>query len=73
MYAVETTLETNTPSLKARARYANRGIIKPGRSTNIEIQLQEITNIGYSKYASIAEMGRDIAYIYKNGKAKQLF
>ena len=74
VYAVETTLETNTLSLKARARYANPGgIIKPGRSTNIEIQLQEITNtLVIPSIASIAEMGRDIAYIYKNGKAKQV-
>lgn len=74
IYAIETTLEANTLSLKARARYANPGgKLKPGRSTNIEIQLQEITNtLVIPSIASIAEMGRDIAYTYKNGKAHQV-
>ena len=74
VYAVESTLESNTLSLKARARYANPGgKLKPGRSTNVEIQLQEITNtLVIPSIASIAEMGRDIAYTYKNGKAKQV-
>lgn len=74
VYAVETTLESNTLSLKARARYANPGgKIKPGRSANIEIQLREITNtLVIPSIASIAEMGQDIAYIYKNGKAQRV-
>ena len=74
VYAVESTLESNTLSLKARARYANPGgKLKPGRSTNVEIQLQEITNtLVIPSIASIAEMGRDIAYTYKNGKAQQV-
>lgn len=74
IYAIETTLEANTLSLKARARYANPGgRLKPGRSANIEIQLQEITNtLVIPSIASIAEMGRDIAYTYKNGKAHQV-
>ena len=74
VYAIETTLESNTLSLKARARYANPGgKLKPGRSANIEIQLQEITNtLVIPSIASIAEMGQDIAFIYKGGKAQQV-
>ena len=74
VYAIETTLESNTLSLKARARYANPGgKLKPGRSANIEIQLQEITNtLVIPSIASIAEMGQYIAYIYKQGKAQQV-
>lgn len=74
VYAVETSLESNTLSLKARARYANPGgKMKPGRSANIEIQLREITNtLVIPSIASIAEMGQDIAYIYKDGKAKRV-
>lgn len=74
VYAVETSLESNTLSLKARARYANPGgKMKPGRSANIEIQLREITNtLVIPSIASIAEMGQDIAYTYKNGKAHRV-
>ncbi|MDD2552414.1 MAG: efflux RND transporter periplasmic adaptor subunit [Dysgonamonadaceae bacterium] len=74
VYAVETTLEANTLSLKARARYANPGgKLKPGRSANIEIELREITNtLVIPSIASIAEMGQDIAYTYQNGKAHRV-
>jgi membrane fusion protein (multidrug efflux system) len=74
VYAVETSLESNTLSLKARARYANPGgKMKPGRSANIEIQLREITNtLVIPSIASLAEMGQDIAYTYKNGKAHRV-
>ena len=74
IYAVETTLEGNTFSLKARARYDNSdGKLKPGRFASIEIQLQEITNtLVIPSISSIAEMGQDIAYVYKQGKAHQV-
>lgn len=74
VYAVETSLEANTLSLKARARYANPGgKMKPGRSANIEIQLREITNtLVIPSISSIAEMGQDIAYTYVNGKAHRI-
>ncbi len=72
VYAVETTLEGLT--MKARARYANPGgKMKPGRSANIEIQLREITNtIVVPNMSTIAEMGQDIVYTYKNGKAHRV-
>lgn len=74
VYAIETTLEGNTLTLKARARYNNPGgKLKPGRYANIEIQLSEITNtLVIPSISSIAEMGQDIAYVYKNGKAKRV-
>ena len=74
VYAVETSLDASTLSLKARARYANPGgKIKPGRSAQIEIQLSEITNtIVIPSMSSIAEMGQDIVYTYNNGKAKRV-
>ena len=74
VYAVETSLDASTLSLKARARYANPGgKIKPGRSAQIEIQLREITNtIVIPNMSSIAEMGQDIVYTYQNGKAHRV-
>ena len=74
VYAVETSLEVSTLSLKARARYSNPGgKMKPGRSANIEIQLREITNtLVIPSMSSIAEMGQDIAYTYNNGKAHRV-
>lgn len=74
VYAVETTLDEKTLSLKARALYANTaGKLKPGHSASIEIILREIDNaVVIPAIASVAEMGRDIAFVYKNGKAKQI-
>ncbi len=74
VYAIETTLDEKTLSLKARALYANPGgKLRPGRSASIEIVLQEIENaIVVPSISIIAEMGRDLAYIYKNGQAKQV-
>lgn len=74
VYAVEASLETSTLSIKARARYANPGgKMKPGHSASIKIQLREITNtIVIPSISSIAEMGQDIAYTYKSGKAHKV-
>lgn len=74
VYAVESNLDKQTLTLKARALYSNPGgRLKPGLSTNIEIKLQEIKNtIVIPSLSTIAEMGRDIAYIYKDGKAHQV-
>lgn len=74
VYAIESKLDEKTLSLKARALYANQGAkLKPGRSANIEIQLSEINNaIVIPAIASIAEMGRDIVYVYKSGIAHQV-
>ena len=74
VYAIETTLDEKTLSLKARALYENPGgRLRPGRSASIEIVLREINNaIVAPSISTIAEMGRDLAFVYKNGKARQV-
>ena len=74
VYAVESNLDRQTLTLKARALYANPGgRLKPGLSTNVEIKLQEIKNtLVIPSLSTVAEMGRDIAYVYKNGVAHQV-
>jgi membrane fusion protein (multidrug efflux system) len=74
VYAVESKLDETTLSLKARALTPNEnGKLKPGSSTNIEINLKEIKNtIIVPSISVIAELGRDIVYVYRNGKAKQV-
>ena len=74
VYAVEPQLELRTRTMKTRAIYPNpNGKLKPGRTASIEIKLKEIKNaLTVPSEAIIAEMGRDLAYIYKNGKAHQV-
>lgn len=74
VYAIESQLDENTFSLKARALYPNTdGKIKPGQSATVEIELSKIEQaIVIPAIAAIAEMGRDIVYIYDNGKAKRV-
>jgi membrane fusion protein (multidrug efflux system) len=72
VYAVESKLDEKTLSLKARALYDNPGgRLMPGRSASIEIILREITNaIVIPSISTVAEMGRDYAFVYNNGKAR---
>ena len=74
VYAIDSQLDAQTLSLKARARYPNPGgKLKAGQSATVEIRLRQITNtLVIPSIASIAEMGRDIAFIYKDGKARQV-
>lgn len=74
VYAVETRLNQPTFSIFARARYDNPGgKIKPGQSASIVIQLDQVENaIVVPAISSIREMGRDIVYVYKNGKAREI-
>ncbi|MDR1368658.1 MAG: efflux RND transporter periplasmic adaptor subunit [Dysgonamonadaceae bacterium] len=74
VYAVESKVEMKTRTLKARAIYSNaNGHLKPGRSATITIRLNEIKNaLMIPSESIIAEMGRDIAFLYKNGKAHQV-
>ncbi len=74
IYAVESKLDLKTRTLSTRAIFPNRdGKLKPGRTASIEIRLQEIKNaLTVPSQAVVAEMGRDIAYLYKNGKAQQV-
>jgi membrane fusion protein (multidrug efflux system) len=74
VYAIEPQIDMKTRTMKARAMYPNAdGKLKPGHSASIEIKLHEITNtIVIPSEAVIAEMGRSIAYLYRNGKAQQV-
>ncbi len=74
LYALESQLDPKTLTLKARARYENAdGKLKPGLSGNIEALLSEIPNaIVIPSISSITEMGRDIAYVYRNGVAQEV-
>jgi membrane fusion protein (multidrug efflux system) len=74
VYAIESNLDLQTLALRVRAIYPNvGGKLKPGRSVSIDIKLKEIKNtLSVPSQAVIAEMGRDIAYIYKNGVAQQV-
>lgn len=74
VYAVESRLDVQTLSLFARARYPNSdGMIKPGQSASIRINLDQIDNtIVIPSISSIKEMGRDIAYVYNNGMAREV-
>jgi len=74
VYAVESRVDMKTRTLKARALYANaNGRLTPGRMASIEIKLHEIKNaLTIPNEAIIAEMGRDIAYIYSDGKARRI-
>jgi membrane fusion protein (multidrug efflux system) len=74
IYAVESRVDLKTRTLKARATYPNTtGKLTPGRTASIEIKSNEIVNaLTIPNEAIIAEMGRDIAYLYSEGKAKQI-
>lgn len=74
VYAVESQVDLATRTMKARALYSNAdGKLQPGRSAFITIRLQEIKDaVTVPSEAVIAEMGRSIAYIYQNGKARQV-
>ena len=74
IYAIESSIDAATLSLKARALYANaERKLKPGQSAQIEINLDEIKNaIVIPSLSSLAEMGIDIVYVYRNGKAEQV-
>ncbi|MDR0824103.1 MAG: efflux RND transporter periplasmic adaptor subunit [Prevotella sp.] len=74
VYAIESNLDKQTLSLKARALYANPGgKLKPGLSAPIEIKKHEIKNtLVIPSLSTFAEMGKDIAYVYKGGKARKV-
>ena len=74
VYAVESRLDVKTLSLFARARYPNSDLkMKPGQSATIRIKLDQIENaIVIPSISTVKEIGRDITYIYENGKAKEV-
>jgi membrane fusion protein (multidrug efflux system) len=74
VYAVESRVDLKTRTLKARALYPNaNGRLIAGRTATIIIKANEIVNaLTIPNEAIIAEMGRDIAYLYSNGQARQI-
>ncbi|KAA6302496.1 MAG: Multidrug resistance protein MdtA [Candidatus Ordinivivax streblomastigis] len=74
VYAVESRIDLKTKSLKARATYPNsNGKLTPGRTAHIEIKSNEMVNaLTIPNEAIIAEMGRKIAFLYSEGKAKRI-
>lgn len=72
VYAVESKVDMSTRTLKVRAEYPNAGeAILPGRYTSVEITKREIKDaLAIPSEALIPEMGKDIVYLYKDGKAE---
>lgn len=72
VYAVEPRIDEELMTVMIRAMYPNTdGRIKPGHSAAIEMSLGRYENtIAIPSLAVIAELGRDIVYIYKGGKAQ---
>lgn len=72
VYAVENTVDMNTRTLKVRASYPNYdGKIIPGRHISIIIEREKIENaIAIPSEAIIPEMGKNLLYLYKSGRAE---
>jgi len=71
VYAVETKLDRQTLTLKARALYPNTdGRLKPGLSVMVEPNVETIEDaIVIPSIASVYEMGRDVVFVYRGGRA----
>ncbi len=71
VYAVESKIEQQTHTLTARAYYPNPNErIKPGRYVSIDISKSEIKDaLAIPSEAVIPEMGKNMVYLYKGGKA----
>lgn len=71
VYATEAILDPVTNTLPVRAIYPNyNGALQPGRTAKIQIIMNEITDaIPIPSEAIVPELGRDIVYMYKSGKA----
>lgn len=72
VYAVEPRVDEEMMSVMVRALYANPdGKIKAGHSATIEMSLNRYENtIAVPSLAIVAEMGRDMVYVYRGGKAE---
>ena len=71
VYAVESKINTETRTLQVRAIYqnTNRKLI-PGRFVSVEITRREIPDaLSVPSEAIIPELGRNLVYLYRNGKA----
>jgi membrane fusion protein (multidrug efflux system) len=74
IYAVEPTIERGTLSRRARATVPNPGgVMQPGRSVSTEFNTRDIENaLLIPSIAMVAEMGRDVVYVYDGGVARQV-
>lgn len=72
VYAVESTVDMVTRTLKVRATYPNANeAIQPGRYLSVEVTKREIKDaLAIPSEAVIPEMGKNIVYLYKNGVAQ---
>jgi membrane fusion protein (multidrug efflux system) len=72
IYALETKIDPNTRTIKARGRIPNaQGTLIPGAFAKVEITLDEITNaIVIPSGAVIPELNSEKVYLCVNGKAK---
>ncbi|MCL2562084.1 MAG: efflux RND transporter periplasmic adaptor subunit [Rikenellaceae bacterium] len=74
VYAVESSIDRATLSFRGRALYPNaNGRLKPGTSASVRLRLQNFEeSIMVPAIAVVAEMGRDIVYVYRDGAARQI-
>ena len=72
VYAVESRIDETTRSLKGRAKYPNiNEEIVPGRYASVEISRRDIGEaLAVPSQAIIPEMGKNIVFVYKGGKAE---
>ena len=74
VYAIESKVDMNTRTLNARATYPNTNeSIKPGRYASVELTKHEINDaLAIPTEALIQEMGRNILFLYKSGRAEPI-
>ncbi len=72
VYALESTVEQGTYTLRARATFPNElENLVPGTYVSVEILRDEIKDaLSVPSEAIIPEMGRNIVYVVRNGKAQ---
>lgn len=72
VYAVESTVDKETHTLNVRATFSNAdGAIFPGRYASVELTKKEIPKaIAIPSEALLPEMGKDMVYLYRAGKAQ---
>ena len=72
VYAVESGIDRQTRTLMVRALYSNvNNRLMPGRYVSVKILKAEIPNaISVPSEAIIPEMGENLVYVYRSGKAQ---
>lgn len=71
VYAIESIVDKETHTLNVRATFPNAdGAIFPGRYTSVELTKKDLPDaIAIPSEALLPEMGKDMVYLYKGGKA----